>query len=277
MDKRIKQKFIVSYSGGLGSFFAAKRLVEQHGKDKVAAVFADTKTEDEDLYRFLDESIAYLGIELFTIEDGRDVWQVFEDVRFLGNSRIDPCSRILKRDLIRKWQEQNLDNDYHVIALGIDWLEIHRFERVKARALQEKKVWTYCAPLCEKPFINKQQRQQTLQEIQIEEPRLYKHGFPHNNCGGFCVKAGQAQFARLLEVFPERYKYHEQKEQDLQKLLNKPVTILTRVTKGKKRPLSLRQFREELQQQAFLFDKHDWGGCGCAIDESKEEDDEQED
>ena len=104
MDKRIKQKFIVSYSGGLGSFFAAKRLVKQHGKDNVAAVFADTKTEDEDLYRFLDESIAYLGIELFTIEDGRDVWQVFEDVRFLGNSRIDPCSRILKRDLIRKWQ-----------------------------------------------------------------------------------------------------------------------------------------------------------------------------
>jgi len=266
MKQQIKQKYIVSFSGGIGSFFAAKRMTEAHGRDNVLALFADTCMEDEDLYRFVNESISWLGIELVTIKDGRTPWQVFEDVRFLGNSRVDPCSRILKRDLIQAWQKENLDAGFHVICYGIDWTEVHRFERMKARLQAMQSPFEICAPLCEKPLVNKLDLLQELQDIGICAPRLYGMGFPHNNCGGFCVKAGQAQFALLHRKMPERYKHHEDKEEELRQKLGKDITILTRQIDGHKQKMTLKQFRQELEAQKTLFDENEYGGCGCAID-----------
>lgn len=262
----IRQKYIVSYSGGVGSFFATKRLVEKYGKDNVLALFADTLIEDEDLYRFLDETVKYLGIEFIKIADGRTPWEVFKDVKFLGNSRVDPCSKVLKRELIREWQKNNLDPSYHIINVGIDWTEMHRLERLQKRSENETISWKYEAPLCEEPYVTKQALFEELKSIGIKKPRLYDLGFPHNNCGGFCVKAGQAQFKLLLEKFPDRYKEHERQELEIQKLLQKPVTILRRQRRGQKENISLRQFREEFEKQELIYDKLEWGGCGCALD-----------
>ena len=39
----------------------------------------------------------------------------------------------------------------------------------------------------------------------IEIPRLYKMGFPHNNCGGRCIAQGKREWKRLGHYFPERY------------------------------------------------------------------------
>ena len=52
-------KHIISYSGGLASFFEAKLAIEKYGQDNVELVFCDTKSEDEDLYRFLDDTEKY--------------------------------------------------------------------------------------------------------------------------------------------------------------------------------------------------------------------------
>ena len=60
----------------------------------------------------------------------------------------------------------------------------------------------------------------------IEPPRLYKLGFPHNNCGGFCIKAGQAHFLHLMKTFPDRFAYHEAKEQEIRDYLGADVSIL---------------------------------------------------
>lgn len=47
-------KHIVLYSGGLGSYFTAKRLIERGiPKEDIVLLFTDTKIEDIDLYRFL--------------------------------------------------------------------------------------------------------------------------------------------------------------------------------------------------------------------------------
>jgi hypothetical protein len=96
----------------------------------------------------------------------------------------------------------------------------------------------------------------------IAPPRLYAMGFPHNNCGGFCIKAGQAHFKLLLEKLPERYAFHEQQEQELRKLLG-DVSILRDRRGGKVRPLTLAEFRAGYPNA----DKHEWGGCGCALED----------
>ncbi|MBI4446905.1 MAG: hypothetical protein HY645_13490 [Acidobacteria bacterium] len=234
-------------------------MAEQHGTKDLLLLFADTQMEDEDLYRFLHEAAANIGGELVKIADGRDPWQVFINCRFLGNSRVDPCSRILKRELLRRWLEQNCKPESTTVYLGIDWTEIHRFERAK----RYWHPWKVAVPLCEKPYLSKPDMFQLLERAGIEPPRLYKMGFPHNNCGGFCVKAGQAQFRLLLEKMPERYHYHEAREQELRRHLRKNVAILKDRSGGKTTPLTLREFRGRVK--AGLNTGNDWGGCGCFL------------
>jgi hypothetical protein len=94
-------------------------------------------------------------------------------------------------------------------------------------------------------------------------------GFSHNNCGGFCIKAGQGHYARLLEFLPDRYAKHERMEQAFRTFIGKDVSILTdRSGDGKKKPLTLRDFRIKIEggQQADAFDI---GGCGCFVTEEE--------
>lgn len=111
-----------------------------------------------------------------------------------------------------------------------------------------------------------------LKAIGIKPPRLYAFGFPHNNCGGFCVKAGFAQFALLLRTMPERYAFHERKEEETRQILKAKncsswdFSVLSdRRGDGKKKTLTLRQFRKRIEA-GESFDRNDWGGCGCALD-----------
>lgn len=252
--------FIVQYSGGIGSWCAAKRLCEKYDKDEVKLLFADTKIEDEDLYRFLHEGAEKLGCELIKIEDGRTPWQVFQDVKFIGNSRVDPCSKILKRDLLRKWMLNNCDPENDVVCIGIDWTEENRFTKAEPR----HKPFKLIAPMCEKPYLTKVQMMDMLNDYELKPPRLYEMGFPHNNCGGFCVKAGQSHFKLLYEKMPERYKHHEDMEAETMKKINTENTVLKCRKGGTTKPLSLKQFRERIENKEKV-PEYDFGGCGCAI------------
>lgn len=280
-------KYIVSYSGGAGSWGAARRLIEKHGKDDVILVFMDTNSEDADLYRFLWQSVRHLSAEFVYLADGRDIWQVFKDKRFVGNSRIDPCSQILKRELFKRWlskrykppfappngaiprDQENArilyeaDNrEAATICLGIDWTEAHRLDRSSIRYAP----YPVEAPLCDEPYLSKLQVIADIRECGIEPPRLYDMGFNHNNCSGFCVKAGKAQFKRLLITMPEVYAYHENREQELRDYLGKDVSVMSEVVDGKKRPLTMREFRHRQREGRLYIDEDDWGGCGCFVD-----------
>lgn len=119
--------------------------------------------------------------------------------------------------------------------------------------------------MTEPPLITKNQMIEQLKLDGIKPPRLYAMGFHHNNCGGFCVKSGQAQFALLLRTMPERYKYHEDNEERLRKLVGWRHTILRVTEDGKTSSITLREFRERIQSQR-TFDEYEWGGCGCAVE-----------
>lgn len=256
---------IVSYSGGLNSFFAAQRVVEKFGKENTILVFCDTKTEDEDLYRFLGETTAHLDCEFITLSDGRNIWQVFEDEKFIGNSLVDPCSKILKRKLFTKWISDNYADDEAILYVGYDWTEAHRLESMQRNYAPRLVV----APLMEKPHFNRQETAEKLKAIGIKQPRLYDLGFSHNNCGGFCIKAGQAHFKNLYDKMPDRYKYHEENQERLFKTLGKSG-FLKIIDNGKLRFFSLKEFREEiLEKKSNQIDFLDIGGCGCFDEASK--------
>lgn len=247
------------FSGGVGSWAAAKRAADLHGAGDLVLLFADTLIEDDDLYRFLDEAAENIGAPLIKITEGRDPWQVFFDKRFLGNTRIDPCSAVLKRQFMRRWLEENRDPSDTVVIIGYDWEEQHRIER----AAGYWKPWTVEAPLAEKPYIDKNDAFEWLEAEGIEPPALYAEGFAHNNCGGFCVKAGQAQFELLLRAKPDLYRYHEGREQEFREFVGKDVSILRDRRGGSVKPLTLRTFRERIEGDPTLFDADEWGACSC--------------
>lgn len=259
------------FSGGVGSWAAARRVAARHGTDNLTLLFADTLIEDEDLYRFITQAAADVGGELVRIADGRTPWQLFREHRFLGNTRVDLCSRVLKRELCQKWLNECCDPAWTQIHVGIDWSESHRFVALRERYRAEG--WHYNAPLCDWPYLTKRDIFDQLASSGIALPRLYTLGFAHNNCGGGCVKAGQGHFAHLLQALPERYAEWEREEEALRHALGKDVAILRDRRDGDTKPLTLRALRERIGEgdQPDLFAL---GGCGCFsdVDESPDRD-----
>jgi hypothetical protein len=253
-------KHIVMFSGGACSWAAAKRVVAEHGRDGVVLLFADTKMEDEDLYRFIDEASANVGVPMVRIADGRTPWQVMRDHHSFANNRMDFCSQELKRELLDRWRDAHGSPELTTVHLGLSWDEMHRVERVRRLCAP----WRYEAPMADPPYMSKEAILKWLKSEGICPPRLYSLGFPHNNCGGFCVKAGQAHFAHLLRVMPERYRFHEEQEQTLRKTVGE-FAIMRDRSGGKTRPLTMKALRERIEQQSE-FDVFEWGGCGCAIE-----------
>jgi hypothetical protein len=225
--------------------------------------------EDEDLYRFFDEAVTNVGAaHVVRLKDGRTPWDIYFAKRFLGNSSTDPCSHVLKRKLAADWLDTHCDHTDTIVYVGIDWTEIHRYERLQKRRAAEG--WTYQAPLCEPPYLTKADLFAWLKREGIRRPYLYELGFEHNNCGGFCCKAGQAHFARLYRALPARYRFHEEKEQEIRRYLQADVSILAdRTGDNRKKPLTLREFRERLESGG-QFDLFDYGGCGCFVDDDTE-------
>lgn len=258
------------YSGGLGSWCAARRVIREHGSQDTVLLFADVKGhsesphvgEDDDTYRFIAESSVKLGTRLVVVRDGRDIWQVFKDDRFLGNARLANCSKFLKQIPCREWLEANCDPGDTTVYVGIDWTEVHRLPAIKKNYLPYRAE----APLTEPPYLDKEQMQRMCVLAGMRVPRLYREGYPHNNCGGGCVRAGHAQFAKLLEENPERFDYWARKEQEVREHLGKDVAILRDRKGGESKPLPLADFRDRKQSKQLSFDELDFGGCGCFVD-----------
>ena len=254
--------YIVSYSGGAASWAAAKIVVDDiaTADDKVTLLFADTLIEDQDTYRFLEQGAEVLGLTVTKIADGRTPFEVFRDERFLGNTMADPCSKILKRRLLDRWAADAAREGPVTCVVGLDWTEIDRFERHRA------KVPVHCiAPLIDRK-ITKAQVHRMVRDAGLPRQRLYEMGMQHANCGGGCVKQGQTGFAQLYRAMPGRFAYWEEQEQEIREYLGRDVSILRDRRGNQTRRLTLRELRERIESQPELIPSHDWGGCGCAID-----------
>jgi hypothetical protein len=237
------------------------RVKERHPGERIVLLFADTMMEDSDLYRFLVDSSAQLGLPITRIADGRTPWELFRDKRYIGNSRSAPCSVHLKRELLDQWHKQHCNPTETTLHFGLDWTEPHRLIRIR----DAKASWVCEAYMTEAPYLDKHQMLGWMRREGLRPPRLYALGFSHNNCGGFCVKAGHAHFALLFRQLPDVYQFHETEERKLQKLVGPNYTILKDRTGGEVKPLSLAGFRQRLEAKES-FDEFDFGGCGCAVE-----------
>jgi 3'-phosphoadenosine 5'-phosphosulfate sulfotransferase (PAPS reductase)/FAD synthetase len=232
---------IVLFSGGIASFEVGRRVLEKFDKDNIKFWFFDTLTEDEGLYKFLNQCEKYLGIQIQRFSDGRNIWEVFRDERFIGNSRVPLCNRVLKRELLERTLCEVYPSKNLILFLGYEYNEKKRMEIAQKK--WNEKGYKVSFPLSKPPYLSRKKLIENVESCGLEIPRLYKLGFTHNNCGGACVQAGIKQWLLLLEHFPERYLWHEKQEMQTRNYLDKDVAILRDRTGGKTRPLSLHELR----------------------------------
>jgi hypothetical protein len=250
---------LVQFSTGVASAEIAWRLVSEHGSDDVVLLTADTRVEDADNWRFAHEVHGQLACQWVILADGRTPMEVGRDERCVPNDRMAVCSKFLKRKLLRRHIDQNYDPADTLIYEGYDWTEPERIAGAVPRWLP----YTLKAPLADPPYASKPDLLAAFRGRGIEPPRLYAQGFPHANCGGACVRGGQAQWELLLRVHRGLYERWEADEEQLRGELGKDVSMMKETVRGQVRPLTLRKFRQRLDAQPGLFDCTDWGACGC--------------
>jgi len=251
-------RYVSSLSGGVASAVAHYRAVQRYGKENVLPWFADTLWEDEDLYRFLADFEAFIGQKIYRHTEGRTPLEVAEAQHIIPNSRIAPCSLVLKQRPFKRFIE-NYPKPVTVL-LGLDWSEQHRMDAPR-RVYEAIPGVSVDFPLMWKPYDY--DIFQTVRNWGIEIPRLYRLGFPHNNCGGRCVRQGVREWRRLRNFFPARFEEvavwetHQRAQGDARK----DFAICRVQSGGVVRPLPLPEIEAREIRQGAL--QEDLFSCFC--------------
>jgi hypothetical protein len=180
--------------------------------------------------------------------DGRTPFELFMQRSYLGNARIAPCSQLLlKQRPCRRWLTEHTDPADTVLYVGLEPDEQRRVPAITAGW----RPWRVEYPLMQHPCLTKDDLLARCRNVGLEPPRLYQFGFSHNNCGGLCVRGGQAHWRRTHDVFPDRFAWYAQLEQDF-RAAHGDVAILKRRRHGQTQPLPLRDLHADSVPAAAL-------------------------
>lgn len=271
-----KAKHIINLSGGACSFWAAERVAQKYGTQDLVLLFADVLIEDKDLYELNEWTAEYFGVPITRISRELTPWQLFRQEGLIANNRLPICSVKLKREPLDEWHlahctpKNSLFGEPDTIYVGLDWTEINRLTDLR-NALPQ---WQIEAPMAEwQPLWDKCKM---LTELQILTgrplPKAYIDGFPHNNCGRRCVRAGITHWVHLYKTDPDQFLEWEVEEKVTQKefaergISNSHFTVLRDRRGGSVLPMTFAQLRERILAGDPTLPKNDWGGCGCGVE-----------
>lgn len=252
------------------------RVKAAHGTDSLVLLFADTLIEDAELYAFNEHAASIIGVPITRVSTEETPWQLFRREGLIGNSRFPICSVRLKREPLDAWNAQHARTINEcgqmrfwedgkrpaVCYLGFDWTEGNRLADIR----REKPDYQWEAPMQDAPIWDKCRMEREAAALGLKIPQLYRHGFPHNNCGGRCVRAGISHWVHLYRTFPDRYLEWEIEEaataKDFVTRGIEPFSILKDRRGGETNSLWLAQLRQRIES-GETFPRDEWGGCGC--------------
>lgn len=244
-------RYIVDVSGGMASAVAMLLTIDRHGSEPVLARFADTKSEDQDLYRFLADLERVSGKQIIRLVDGRTIWDVFSSEKMFTNPQTGGCLAAwkLKKQMLRSHLDEiGADPRDTTILIGFDQSEQDRMRRIEKSGAP----WKFDYPLTWGRPMFHCDLADYLRQRGIEPPDIYDRGYEHNNCGGACIQAGIGQWAMLLRDFPERFEVAEKCERDAMEAMrvdDRPVQSILRDRRGGETAnLPLSQLRREVSQ-----------------------------
>jgi len=241
-----------------------------HGREDVIARFADTRAEDPDLYRFLDDLERKIDLPIIRLVDGRTIWDVFTKESMFTNPQTGGCLAAwkLKKTMLRNHLATiGATPEDTTIMIGFDGSEQDRMRRLEKSGAP----WKFDYPLTWGKPLFRCDIDDQIRRCGLVPCSMYEKGYRHANCGGACVQAGIAQWAMVLADYPERYaeaERHEATAMAAMSAAERPVqTILRSRVGGKSSNLSLAQLREDIAS-GVRTDGDDFrvGQCSCMGD-----------
>lgn len=127
----MKTVHVVMYSGGAGSAWVGKYVADRFGKENTVLLHTDTKWEDEDNYRFMQETSDYIGVPITYYNDGRTPEDIFKKDLYFGNFGTAPCSKQLKMKQTFEYIQEMIEQGIlPILYFGIDFKEVRRAPRI---------------------------------------------------------------------------------------------------------------------------------------------------
>lgn len=249
------KRIVCWFSCGAASAVAAKLAIERGEKLKIPVdvVYCDTLAfEHPDNLRFLREVERWLGrdIQILRSKDYRDIFDVFDKTGWLVGPGGARCTVELKKRV--RWRFQRPD-DTHVIGYTAE--EGSRVEKLRAA----EPASDFCFPLFD-GGLSKEECHARLAAAGIEQPALYRLGFPNNNCIG-CVKGQQGYWNLIRKHFPEAFDRMARQERKMGVAINKSYA-----GDGKRKKI----FLDELDPDAGRGIKEPDIECGvlCSVEDA---------
>lgn len=225
MNKVSSDKPVIAWwSGGITSAVACLICIQLFGIEMVRIIFMDTKSEDEDTYRFKADCEKWYGkkIEVITNEaysDVEDVWRKHLSLNIAIGAK---CSEVMKISVRKKFETSNR---YSFQAFGFDIDEIKRATAMIKNNASAKPIFpllTFC--------LKKKDCLSMLPNdlfFTVKPPRTYQLGFNNNNCfKRGCIQGGIGYWQKIQREFPDKFDAMAKIEHELTDLKGLPVTML---------------------------------------------------
>jgi len=181
---------IIGFSGGIASSATASLVLREH--PDAVLLFHDTKTEPADNDRFRADVSNYLDTPITEDSDGRNIWELFDDLGFIGDGRMTPCSRILKQERSLNYLKNHLPSTLYI---GYTADEYHRAQRLYARYAKHGIEAKF--PLIEQRLSKQECLHRVTNCWKITPPQMYEWA-KHANCIP-CVKGKKAYWGLIYK------------------------------------------------------------------------------
>lgn len=146
-------------------------------------------------------------IEILQSDKFKNVDDVIKATGIFNTPYGAPCTRILKKEVRKKWEWEHGKN--HTYVWGLDCNEKDRAERIVETMTDQKHEF----PLIEYN-LTKQDVHAIAEKLGLKRPVMYDMGYNNNNCIG-CVKGGMGYWNKIRIDFPEVFAKRAKLEREL--------------------------------------------------------------
>ena len=194
------------FSCGAASAVATKLAIIE-SKVPVEVLYCHVQEEHPDNARFLKDCEIWFGQPITVLKNEKydgSIYKVFEKQRYIVGVAGAPCTRFLKKEVRKKYEQLN-----DIQVFGYTAEEQDRVDRF-IDANNDVNLWSI---LIDKG-LTKQDCLSILSRAGIELPEMYKLGYQNNNCIG-CVKGGLGYWNKIKVDFPDHFERMAQMEKTI--------------------------------------------------------------
>ncbi|WP_018703506.1 phosphoadenosine phosphosulfate reductase family protein [Anaeromusa acidaminophila] len=245
-------KHVVQFSGGAASAYVAYLVSQRVSKEDIILLHHDTKAEDPDTARFINDVSTYLDIPITECSDGRSLWELIDQYQALPSNMMPFCTQALKQAPAEKFYTSLRKASIPFITYnGFGPEEWSRVQKATMRAeMANRKVRSL---LFEENLLNADIKAIIQQEWKICLPNAYRF-MKHNNCIP-CYKAGKSSWKKVWKYYPDEFAKAVAREESTGHTVFKNISLIELALEWERGSISL-----------FDEDEEDYGiPCMCAF------------